>query len=195
MKNSILVLILPAYKHINSSNVAASEWSTTLARSFKDLDACNKIYLLSSQIFANRNGTYSIKKLFNLGNTPFSNTVKFNSLSVFSINIPVIRKISNFISLCALITWITIKHKNDNIKVLTYNTYSELIASPLFLLRFNLNFELCPIILDLDNPINDKWRHFLKITQRCTKLIFLSQWAYDNYPGTKPKHLFIGIVD
>lgn len=195
MKNQILVLILPAYKHVNSSNVAASEWSTTLANSLKDFNKSNKTYLLSPQLFGNRNGVFSIKQLFNLNNTPFTSTAEFTSLSVYSVNIPVIRKFSNFISLSTLIIWIVFKHKNENIKVLTYNTYPELFFSPLFLLRFNLNFELCPIILDLDNPTKDKWYHFLKITQKCTKLIFISQWAYDNYPGSKPKHLFIGIVD
>ena len=195
MKNPVLVLILPVYKAINSSNVAASEWYTTLVRSLKDTNTSYKIYLLSPQLFGNRSGVFSIKKLLNLSNNPFSNTAKFISFSVLSVNIPVIRKISNFISLCALITWITFKHKNDNIKVMTYNTYPELFAPPLFLLRFNFNFELCPMILDLDNPTKDKWHHFLRITQRCAKLIFISQWSYDNYPGTKPKHLFIGIVD
>lgn len=195
MKKPVLVLILPAYKYINSSNVAASEWSTTLVSSLTDFNTCKKIYLLSPQIFGNRSGALSIQKFFNLSNTPFTNTPEFTSLSVFSINIPVIRKITNFISLCAVITWIALKYKSDNINVLTYNIYPEILAPLQFLLRINLNFELCPIILDLDNPTKDKWHHFLKLTQRCTKLIFISQWAYDNYPGTKPKHLFIGIVD
>lgn len=194
MKNSVLVLILPCYCSINPANVASSEWSSALVRSLQCSDKLDKIYLLSPQLFKGSNKTLDIKNFCNIANNPFRKTKKLIPISIPTINVPGLRKLLNIISLFLFLLWICAINPRKKLKVLTYNTYIDVYTPPTYLLRMGFNLELCPIILDLDDPSVDNWSEFINSTEQCSKIIFLSQWSFDNYPGSKPKHLFIGTL-
>jgi hypothetical protein len=191
VSKSLLILILPCYSSVGSHNISASNWSKTFVESLLKLSTLPKIYLLSPQLFREP-FPYSIKSFFNILNTPFQISTNFCPISIPTINIPYLRNALNMLLSSLVLLLVIVRHRRSEISVVTYNTYLCTYASAAFLKRIGFNLNLIPIALDPNCSTARQWVDFNHSIRHCSKVVFLSQWAFNHYQGSKPKYLFLG---
>lgn len=195
--NKKFVAICPVYdvdsiNAISQDNVSSSEWSIKLIEELLEVASESYVYVVSPCLYkrpSKNNGLpVYIPSLYNF------KTPKCRLLPVLGFENRYLKRCSNFFITLSFLVWQIISSPGYQIYVFTYNTYADTYLAASILRMFNLSFTLVPIILDLDDPRQDNWKKFVKSTRFATKIVFISEWAYNNYPGPKPKHLFAGAL-
>ena len=116
---------------------------------------------------------------------------KFNTSGISYLNFPFIRTVSLIISYKIKLKKILKVHNFDII--FSYNLYPWHYKAYSLLSNTKIKNINIPIILDEDDPKENRWRVFKKKVKYADGLIFLSYWGFENFPMKIPRfHLDSG---